>query len=114
MARPGALAVANSGAEAVMHVGAPECWLNLAHVALYLAECPKNWSAYQGWGTARAYVAEHPEHPVPLALRNPSDEVSRAEGAGDGYVHASRPGAERMTFLPAEMQDVELYPADQG
>ena len=104
LARPGALAVANSGAMAVSLVGAPECWLNLAHVACYLAQCPKSWATYRGLAAVREYLQEHPEHPVPLHLRNPSDEVSRAEGAGRGYAHPSQAGAGKMRFLPPELE----------
>lgn len=56
-------------------------------------------------------MAEHPAYPVPLALRNPTDEVSRAEGAGEGYRHASTlpPGSPAVRFLPEELADARTY-----
>ena len=109
MARPGALAVAVAGFEAVMQVGPPECFINLAHVSAYLAECPKSWDAYQGLKRARQLVAERPDYPVPAQLRNASTELARQAGHGRGYVHASQPGAEQVEFLPPELNEVEIY-----
>jgi len=113
MAAPGALAVANAGFEAVMNLGPPECWLVLAEVTCYLATCPKSWASYRGLGEARRLVAEHPAYPVPLALRNATDDVSRAEGAGEGYRHAGEldPGDASLPFLPGELRDASTYSA---
>jgi putative ATPase len=111
LAAPGALAVANAGFEATMNLGPPECWIVLAEVACYLAVAPKSWASYQGLHEARRIVAESPSYPVPLALRNPSDDVSREEGAGEGYEHASRlaPGSEQVRFLPEELEGAKTY-----
>jgi putative ATPase len=111
LAAPGALAVANAGFEATMNLGPPECWLVLAEVACYLATCPKSWASYLGLAEARRIVAESPAYPVPLALRNPSDEVSREEGAGQGYEHARRlpVASDHVRFLPDELRDAKTY-----
>ena len=62
---------------------------------------------------ARRIVAESPSYPVPLALQNATDDVSRAAGAGRGYEHASAlpPGSERVRFLPDELQGIRTYSA---
>lgn len=111
LAAPGALAVANAGFEATMNLGPPECWIILAEVACYLAVSPKSWASYMGLHAARRIVAEHPSYPVPLALRNETDEVSRMEGAGKGYTHASKlpPASDAVRFLPPELQDSATY-----
>jgi putative ATPase len=111
LAAPGALAIANAGFEATMNLGPPECWIVLAEVAAYLAVSPKSWASYMGLAEARRIVAESPSYPVPLALRNETDEVSKAEGAGRGYQHASRlpPASEKVRFLPEELQDATTY-----
>jgi putative ATPase len=113
MAAPGALAVANAGFEATMNLGPPECWLVLAEVACYLATSPKSWASYKGLAEARRIVAESPAYPVPLPLRNATDDVSRAEGAGEGYEHASRlpPGSTHVRFVPQELGDLRTYSA---
>jgi putative ATPase len=94
-----------------MNLGPPECWIVLAEVAAYLAVAPKSWASYKGLAEARRIVAESPAYPVPLQLRNPTDDVSIQEGAGEGYEHASRlpPGSEHVPFLPEELEGAKTY-----
>ena len=47
-ADPRALEVAVNAAHAVEHVGMPECALNLAQAAVYLALAPKSNASYEG------------------------------------------------------------------
>jgi putative ATPase len=108
LAAPGALAVAMAGYEAVKSIGPPECWINLAAVATYLARCPKSWASYQGWHRAQQLVADTPAHPVPPQLRNATTAIDEQAGAGKGYVHASQPGGDKVAFLPDELGDVRL------
>jgi putative ATPase len=115
VAASGALAVAVAGMQAVKLVGPPECWITLAHVSAYLARAPKSWAAYQGLAAARRLVAQHPHYPVPAHLRNPGTALDRRLGHGDGYVHASQPGAEAMVFLPPELAGERIYtPSGKG
>lgn len=107
MGRPGALAVAVSGFQAVEIIGAPECWINIAHITAYLASCPKNWDSYKGLRKAQDLVDRHPQYEVPVHLKNASDPTSKALGFGKGYVHASAPGA-TTEFLPAELRGLKL------
>jgi putative ATPase len=114
-AAAGALTVAVSGMQAVKMIGPPECWLNLAHVTAYLARAPKSWAAYQGLGAARRLVAERPHYPVPAHLRNATTQLDRAQGHGEGYVHASRKGGETIDFLPPELAGERIYvPSGNG
>src|SRR4051794_35979484 len=57
-ADPRALEVAVAAAHAVEHVGMPECALNLAQAAVYLALAPKSNASYEGIKRARAWVRE--------------------------------------------------------
>jgi putative ATPase len=114
-AASGALTVAVSGMQAVKMIGPPECWLALAHVTAYLARAPKSWAAYQGLDRARALVAQRPHYPVPDHLRNATTALDRRLGHGEGYIHASKPGGETITFLPPELDDEEIYrPSGNG
>ena len=67
-ADPRALEVAVNTAHAVEHVGLPECALNLAQAAVYLALAPKSNASHKALGRAREWVREHgtPEPPAPL------------------------------------------------
>jgi putative ATPase len=115
VAAPGALTVAVSGMQAVKMIGAPECWLTLAHVTAYLARAPKSWAAYQGLGAARKLVAQRPHYAVPAHLRNAATALDRQMGVGKGYVHASRPGGDEIDFLPQELRGETIYtPSGNG
>jgi putative ATPase len=114
-AAAGGLTVAVSGMQAVKMIGPPECWLQLAHVTAYLARAPKSWAAYQGLGAARRLVAERPHYQVPAHLRNATTGLDRAQGHGDGYVHASQAGGEEIEFLPPELREEQIYrPSGNG
>ena len=114
VAASGALTVAVSGMQAVKMIGPPECWLHLAHVTAYLARAPKSWAAYQGLGAARKLVAERPHYPVPDHLRNATTSLDRQLGVGEGYVHASQPGGDAISFLPPELKgERDLPPVGQ-
>src|SRR5439155_18807609 len=54
-ADPRALLVAVAAAQAVEHVGMPECALNLAQAAVYLALAPKSNASYKAIGPARRW-----------------------------------------------------------
>ena len=115
VAASGALTVAVSGMQAVKMIGAPECWLHLAHVTAYLARAPKSWAAYHGLGEARKLVDERPHYPVPAHLRNPTTALDRQMGLGEGYVHASQPGGDEVQFLPPELKGTDIYrPSGNG
>ena len=57
-ADPQALLVADAAARAVDRVGLPECALNLAQAAVYLALAPKSNASYKALAAARAEVRE--------------------------------------------------------
>lgn len=85
MAQPTALVVANEVFHACQTIGYPECAINLAHGAVYLATAKKNRSAYDALRAAQADVAEHGNLPVPLKLRNPVTSLMKAQNYGQGY-----------------------------
>jgi putative ATPase len=58
-ADPQALLVADAAARAVDRVGLPECALNLAQAAVYLALAPKSRASYEALAKARAEVREN-------------------------------------------------------
>ena len=115
VAASGALTVAVSGMQAVKMIGPPECWLHLAHVTAYLARAPKSWAAYQGLASARRLVTDRPHYPVPDHLRNATTSLDRQMGVGEGYVHASQPGGDDVSFLPPELERERIYrPSGNG
>jgi putative ATPase len=85
-ADPQALTVATAAAQAVEHVGMPECQFALAQAAIYLSLAPKSDAAKASIGRAREYVRERGAHPPPAHLRS----STRGDGNYD-YPH-HRPG----------------------
>jgi putative ATPase len=84
-ADPHALPLAIATAQAVEHVGAPECSYALAQCALYLALAPKSNSALRALGAARRHVREHGAQLPPDALRSAAYPGARELGRGVGY-----------------------------
>ena len=90
MAQPTALVVANEVFRAVETIGYPECAINLAHGAVYLATARKDRAAYEGLRAAQADVKRHGNLPIPLNLRNAPTRLMKELGYGRGYQKYSR------------------------
>jgi putative ATPase len=84
-ADPHALPLAIATAQAVEHVGMPECSYALAQCAMYLALAPKSNSTLRALGAARRHVQEHGAQLPPDALRSAAYPGARALGRGQGY-----------------------------
>jgi putative ATPase len=84
-ADPQALQVAIAAARAVEFVGLPECRINLAQAAVYLARAPKSNAAYVGIDAAMAEVRDHGSQPPPAHLRDASYRGAEKLGRGVGY-----------------------------
>jgi putative ATPase len=116
-ADPQALVVANAAAEAVDRVGLPECRLNLAQAAVYLALAPKSNASYRGLGAATAAVRELGAKPPPDYLRDAHYPGARKLGRGTGYVypHDEPGGVAGQPLMPEELRGVRFYePTDRG
>jgi putative ATPase len=101
-ADPRALEVAVGAAHAVEHVGMPECALNLAQAAVYLALAPKSNASYRALGRAREWVREHGTPAPPAALRSAAYPGARKLGRGKGY--------DNPHDLPEGVSDQEMMP----
>ncbi|MGQ9888785.1 MAG: replication-associated recombination protein A [Aggregatilineales bacterium] len=85
MAQPTALVVANAVFRACETIGYPECQINLAHGAVYLASAPKDRSAYDAYFAALEDVRRLGNLEIPLSLRNAPTRLMKALGYGRGY-----------------------------
>ena len=85
LAQPTALVVANDVFRAVEIIGMPECAINLVHGVAYLANSPKNRSAYDALQIAMADVKKYGNLPIPLRLRNPTTKLMKDLEYGKGY-----------------------------
>ncbi|MEK7525195.1 MAG: replication-associated recombination protein A [Patescibacteria group bacterium] len=85
LAQPTALVVANAVFAACNTIGYPECAINLAHGAAYLALAKKDRGAYDGLRAAQADVKQFGNLPIPLELRNAPTKLMKKIGYGKGY-----------------------------
>ncbi len=85
MAQPTALVVANEVFRACETIGYPECQINLAHGAVYLASAPKDRRACEAYFAALEDVERLGNVEIPLQLRNAPTRLLRDLGYGSGY-----------------------------
>ncbi len=85
LAQPTALVVANAVFAACLQIGYPECAINLAHGAAYLANCKKDRSSYNALRSAQEDAKNLGNLPVPLKLRNASTKLMKDLGYGQAY-----------------------------
>jgi putative ATPase len=116
-ADPQALVVANAAAAAVDRVGLPECALNLAQAAAYLALAPKSNASTRAISAARSEVRSHGAKPPPDYLRDAHYPGATKLGRGIGYVypHDEPGGLAEQSLTPEGMQEQRFYePTDRG
>jgi putative ATPase len=116
-ADPQALLVADAAARAVDRVGLPECALNLAQAAVYLALAPKSNASYKALDAARAEVREHGAQTPPDYLRDAHYPGAKSLGRGEGYryAHDEPGGVSDQQLLPEGLEDRRFYtPTERG
>jgi putative ATPase len=116
-ADPQALLVATAAAQAVDRVGLPECQLNLAQAAAYLALAPKSNASMRGLAAAKRHVREHGAKLPPDHLRDAHYPGAKKLGRGEGYVypHDEPGGVADQPLLPEEVDGERFYePTDRG
>jgi putative ATPase len=116
-ADPQALLVATAAAQAVDRVGLPECQLNLAQAAAYLALAPKSNASTVAISAAKSHVREHGAQPPPDHLRDAHYPGAKALGRGEGYTypHDEPGGVADQPLLPPEVEGGRFYrPTDRG
>jgi putative ATPase len=116
-ADPQALLIADAAARAVDRVGLPECALNLAQAAVYLALAPKSNASYKALEAARAEVRENGAKTPPDYLRDAHYPGAKSLGRGAGYryAHDEPGGVSDQQLLPEGLEERRFYlPTDRG
>ena len=85
LANSSALLVANAVFRACETIGYPECRINLAHGAIYMAKSAKNRSGYDAIEGALRDVETLGNLPIPMNLRNPVTKLMKEVGYGKDY-----------------------------
>jgi putative ATPase len=116
-ADPQALMVANATAQAVDRVGLPECALNLAQAAAYLALAPKSNASTRAISRATAHVREHGAAEPPPYLQDAHYPGAERLGRGQGYryPHDEPEGVTDQPLAPEPVRDQRFYePTERG
>ena len=116
-ADPQALVVATSVGAAVDRVGLPECRLNLAQGAVYLALAPKSNASYAALLRAEQHVRDHGAGEPPASMRSAAYPGAKKLGRGVGYRYPhDEPGAlNDQRALPDSVAPERFYePSDRG
>src|SRR3954468_7403535 len=115
-ADPQALVIAVAAANAVEHVGMPECVHALAQAAVYLSMAPKSNAAYTAIAAARAHIRDHGAALPPAALRSAAYPGAKALGRGRGYdyPHAHPGHVNDQEHLPDGLSDLRFSLPDDA
>jgi putative ATPase len=108
---PNALLLANQVFEACRNLGMPECGVHLAQLAQYLANSPKDNSAYKAYQQAQADVKKFGALPVPLHLRNAPTKLMKDLKYGHGYEydHDLEGKKSDQQTMPEELADRNYF-----
>jgi putative ATPase len=115
-ADPGALQVAAAAAQAVEHVGMPECSYALAQATIRLALAPKSKAAYYAINAARDHVRRFGARTPPAAVRGGHYPGAKALGRGVGYddPHQHPGGLSPANVMPDGLEALRFYdPGEQ-
>lgn len=111
LADPQALPLAVAAREAYRQLGAPEGYLPLAEMTIYLATAPKSNSVVVALGAALDSARETPAEPVPVHLRNAPTALMKELGYGAAYQYPHDfPGHfTPQAYLPERLLGRQLY-----
>jgi putative ATPase len=111
LADPNALLLAVAARDAFHMLGAPEGYLPLAEMTIYLATAPKSNSAKVALDAALGAARETPAAPVPLHIRNAPTGLMKELGYGKGYryAHDSPDAYTPQEYLPDELRGAAFY-----
>src|SRR3954470_11900670 len=111
LADPDALRLAMAARDAYHMLGAPEGYLPLTEMIIYLATAPKSNSVIRALGAAAAAAQKYPAEAVPLHIRNAPTGLMKELGYGSGYQYAhDAPEAYiPQEYLPDPLRGSKFY-----
>lgn len=104
LANNSALMLATAAYDACHKIGMPECGVNLAHCAIYLAKSPKSIAAYMAYEAAKKEVEASGNLPVPLHLRNAPTKLMKDLGYGQNYKYTPLQDDSQQEYLPDKIK----------
>ena len=116
-ADPRALLVAHAAFAAAESIGWPECRINLAQAAVYMALAPKSNAAIRAIDAALTEVRTGPARGVPNHLRDKHYPGAKTLGRGEGYRYppGDPAGSASQEYLPEGLAHGSFWdPGTQG
>ncbi len=111
LANNSALMLATAAYEACHKIGLPECAVNLAHCAIYLAKSPKSIAVYNAYNEAKAEVENSGNLPVPLHLRNAPTKLMKELGYAQNYKYTPLEDDSNQEYLPDKIKNKKFFKA---
>lgn len=110
-ANPNALLLANVVYDTCYKIGMPECEVALVQLAQYLANAPKDNSAYTATVRIKQDIEQYGNLEVPLHLRNAPTQLMKDIGYGEGYKydHDSPGKKSGQQCLPDSLRDRDYF-----
>ena len=113
-ADPQAVLIAEAAFKAAEVIGMPECRINLAQAAVYMALAPKSNASYEGLAAAFQEVRNGPLRPVPNHLRDRHRPGSEDYGEYL-YPHSYPAGYVAQRYLPEGLErGAFFHPGERG
>ncbi len=103
-----ALPQAVAAYDACRFIGMPECGINLAQAAVYMAKSKKSIALYEAYENVMREIKQSKNLSVPLHLRNAPTQLMRDLNYGKDYKYtpkASKYENEQQEFLPKELKN---------
>jgi len=101
-----ALPQAVSAYNACHYIGMPECGVNLAQAAVYMAKSKKNNSLYIAYQKAQIDVKQYGNLSVPLHLRNAPTKLMKDLSYGKDYKYSPDYGYnEKQEYMPDKLKN---------
>ncbi len=105
LANNSALMLATATYDACKSIGLPECGVNLAHCAAYLAKSPKSVAVYFAHNEIISEIEKSGSLPVPLHLRNAPTKLMKELNYGKDYKYSPMEDSSSQTYLPEKLKN---------
>ena len=103
-----ALPQATATYDACRFIGMPECGVNLAQAAVYMAKSKKSIALYEAYENIMEDIEQTGNLPVPLHIRNAPTKLMGDLGYGKNYKYTPKSSEKEnkaQTFLPPELKN---------
>ncbi|MBN2854593.1 replication-associated recombination protein A [Patescibacteria group bacterium] len=105
LANNSALMLATTTYDACKSIGLPECGVNLAHCAAYLAKSPKSVAVYFAHNEIMKEIENSGSLPVPIHLRNAPTKLMRDLDYGKDYKYTPTEDSSKQVYLPDKLKN---------